>query len=72
MAVSTGSGRARHSYSTEAAKESGPCRARGSFVDNLGSSRARGCDFENSRLENKGRLKSANVLAGSGSEGSSN
>ena len=71
VAVSTGSGRARHSYLPEAADESGPCRARGSFVDNLGSGRAGACNFENSRLENKGRLKSAHVQAGSGSEGSS-
>ena len=72
VAIITGSGRARHSYSPEATDESGPCRVRGSFVDNLSSSRAGGCDFENSRLENKGRLKSAHVQAGSGSEGSSN
>ena len=72
VAVSTGSGRARHSYLTEAADESGPCRARGSFVDKLGSGRAGACNFGNSRLENKGRLKSAHVQAGSGSEGSSN
>ena len=72
VAVSTGSGMARHSYLPEAADESGPCRARASSVDKLGSSRAGACNFENSRLENKGRLKSAHVQAGSGSEGSSN
>ena len=55
VAVSTCSGRARHSYFPEAVDESGPCRARGSFVDNLGSGRAGGCNFRNSRLEIKGR-----------------
>ena len=70
VAVSTGSSRARHSYLPEAADESGPRRAKASSVDNLGLGRAGGCNFENSRLENKGRLKSAHVQAGS--EGSSN
>ena len=72
VAVSTGSRRARHSYLPQAADESGPRRARASSVDKLGSSRAGACNFENSQLENKGRLKSAHVQAGSGSEGSSN
>ena len=50
MELSTGSGRARHSCLPETAEESGPCRARCSFVDNLGSGRAGGCNFGNSWL----------------------
>ena len=58
VAVSTGSGRARHSYLPEAADESGQCRPRSSFVDNIGSGRAGGCNFRNSWLELKGRSRS--------------
>ena len=71
VAAGTGSSRARHSYLPQAADESGPRRARASSVHKLGSGGTGACNFENNRLENKGRLKSAHVQAGSGSEGSS-